>query len=352
MTVELFPVGLRHRGLSKDPSASSAESFVQCTASHVLPGSPTQTVQAVAGTKSHEPVAKAINYGGAQIEDISELRAETAYVVDVKERTSRFIGQDIGRDYGKLEPYEMGVTLDAEGRLTGDTLWCRDWKFGTYAQEMQLYVQAMALLWRPEEKAILVNAGFVFLREKGRPEPDPDDPNGEVVLPLMGRMEIEEKADELVAAFDRVGRIHDVIRSGGQPALNQGSWCRYCPALDRCPAKNSLIRSALGQLGEVEEKFASLTAVQCGQAWEKLKEIKRLAEKVENTLKTRLETDGVFPLSGGKEVYLLPMKGRASYDMEKVNELFDELDVSPGRRSLLMKRGAEFTKVQERKAKR
>jgi hypothetical protein len=336
-------VKARHLGLAADPSASKAETFAKCPASHVLPQATEETVQGLAGTEKHAAMARAKTLE-TLTEGVGLLQHERAFVVDVKKRESRFVGENVGRKYGSLGPYELPCTLDVDGIRDVDGIpWVRDWKFGTYASEWQLAVQAMAILWLPGQAQVVVDAGFVFLR-------DTDDEEPRTERYVYGHLELADRADELVRAFDGVPEIAKQLKKKQLPTLRQGAWCKYCPAQTACPAKWNLVRAALGELQTAESTVEALSADRCGEAWEWAKEVERFAEKVKEALKDRaMSREESYPLSSGKNLTWERRKGWAYPQKDKTLALLKRLGATEEQMGAIMVMRADSWAPTERK---
>lgn len=325
---------MRHGGLATNPSGSNCEAFVNCTSSHVLPQRNESSATAQKGTDGHAPLTEVINakrwavpgaLRGTMVEkfpleevlrDVGLVRAEAAYAVNVKYKTVRFIGLDIGRNYGELGDYEVPVSLDADGFRHGRP-WLRDWKFGRYSSVWQLSVQGMAVAFPRKEKPSVepeVDAGFVYIDADTRGEEWEEERH---VLYLS---ELETAADELVRAFDKVASIRAALDRGEVPRLATGSWCKYCGAHPYCPAKWSMVRAAMGELQSLQDMVGAMTVEKCGKAWEWVSEVERFCTKAKETLKERMETEP-FPLSNGKLIELRKTKGWAYFDREPTRRL-------------------------------
>jgi hypothetical protein len=178
----------------------------------------------------------------------------------------------------------------------------------------------MAVLFRNKSQ-VMVDGGFVYMDIDN--DGIPYNPKYE--LYSYGRMDLEDRADELVYAFNKVKDIAALLKSGGIPQLRQGPWCKYCPAQPTCPAKWSMIRAAMGELRPLESMVEAMTLEKCGEAWAWIKEIERFAKAAEKTLKDRLHAAGSIPLPNGKHLVLEHRNGRESLDKKKTFALLDEL---------------------------
>jgi hypothetical protein len=345
----------------KRPSASNAEAFVRCTASHVLPQHESYAAKTERGTGGHTLLANVINRfpnAAAKLEEefpglaaelveamdgVEAAVSEEAYVVDVQARTSAFLGTNIDRKYEEalgrpLNPYEICTSIDVHGRRGGKR-WVRDFKFGVYHGWWQLYIQAMAVLWLPgREEETEVDAGFTFIEDRDGVLSMTSDAKTLYVIDL------DQRASELMAAFEKAKEL-DKLRPEDMLVV-EGKWCQYCGAFPHCPAKWRLAKAMLGAdlIGNVD----ALTPSQCGEAWLKLGEVKRnVIEKLEAALKERMRTEGGFPLEGGKRLKVVPMPGRLGFDQQGAIALLEELGANENQIAALVKRGESFDSVRK-----
>jgi hypothetical protein len=343
----------------KRPSASNVESFVMCTASHVLPQHEVFASYTLKGTAGHEPLAAKINNRVSSDQDairmtakfplaellqgVTDIRAEVAYAVDVKTKRSRLIGIDVGRNYGVLGPYEIGVTIDVEGMAEGAP-WIRDWKFGRTSSWWQAYVQAMAVLWRPGmEGHSEVDAGFVYI------DGDTGGADYHQDASILYLSDLDERAEEIVKALARAEQMAADLKAQQSIKTTEGSWCTYCGAYPYCPSKTRLVRAMLMDLGDFDQTIALLSPEQCGSAWQKLKEIQKLAAKLEDTLKTRMEAEP-FPLPNGKVLRMVETKGWPYFDKDRTYSLLREKGASETEIKNAMKMRAGSKSAKETKA--
>jgi hypothetical protein len=353
----------------KHPSASNAEAFVRCTASHVLPQHEAYLARTESGTDNHDVLTGVINkrLGAAErmaklwpgfafaelVSGVDALTAELAFVVNVKERTSRCVGKEIGREYAKalgrpLTAYELGVSLDAAGVKNG-VHWVRDWKFGRYSSWWQLYIQAMAVLWQPgQANALEVDAGFIHLLDEGE-EDAPEMRSMEDAHPLY-LVDLDDRADELVKAFEYASRLEALIGDGSlltsEVRTTEGKWCEYCGAYPHCPSKWKLVKGLVDM--DIAGSIDAMTLEQCGVAWKKLSEIeKNIVKKAKDVLKERMAVEGGFPLENGKRLKLVNMPGRESLDREGLVVLLRKYNVPQHEIAAIFKDGQPYTQVRE-----
>lgn len=351
----------------KRPSASNAEAFVRCTSSHVLPQHEAYAEYTEKGTDGHKLLCDVVNRvpGAAgrleaelpglhekiaiEMDGVDDASGEDAYVVDVKSRTSKYLGRNIDRQYEKalgrkLEAYEICTSLDVRGRLDGRP-WVRDFKFGITSSWWQLHIQAMAILWLPNiEEQYEVDAGFIFIEDR--------DDNITVTndTATIYIVDLDTRADELMDAFNFAEKLDAELEQGLISASTiktvEGKWCTYCGAFPHCPSKWKLAKSMLSL--DIVDNIAALTLEQCGDAWLKLAEIKKnIVKKTEEALKERMRAEGGFPLPDGKRLKVLPMPGRLGFDKDGAVQMLLDLGATRDEVAAFVKRGDAFDQVRK-----
>lgn len=352
----------------KRTSASTAEAFVRCSASHILPQHESYGEANESGAEGHELLCAYYNkVPGSQerlelklphlptklaklVGHVEHVTAEDAYVVNVEKRTSQYLGRNIGRQYEKalgrrLEPFEICASLDLVGKRADGTPWLRDFKFGITSSWWQLYIQAMAILWLPNVvDQHEVDAGFIFIEDRDDSITITTDEASLYVVDL------DQRADDMMDAFNVAERIGHELEQGiaNHSSLKtvEGKWCTYCGAFPHCPSKWKLAKSMLSL--DIVDNIAALTAEQCGDAWLKLAEIKKnIVKKTEDALKERMRAEGGFPLPDGKLLKVLPMPGRLGFDKEGAIELLHRLGATEDDIVPLIKRGEAFDTVRK-----
>ncbi len=352
----------------KHPSASTAEAFFMCSASHVLPQHDSYASYTEKGTEGHHLLCEVANRvpGAAgrleeelptlhekialEMDGVSEAAGEDAYCVDLEKRTSVYLGRNINRQYVQklgrpLGEFEICTSLDVRGRKDG-RLWLRDFKFGTTSSWWQLYIQSMALLWQVPmaEQEGEVDGGFIFIEDR-------DDyitvTNDTATLYLV---DLDQRADELMAAFRLARRIDSELSQGLIKPTDiktvEGKWCTYCGAFPHCPSKWKLAKSMLSL--DIVDHIDALTLDECGSAWLKLAEIKKnIVKRTEDALKERMRAEGGFPLPDGKMLKVMPMPGRLGFDKEGAVELLLRLGADRDEIATFVKRGEGFDQVRK-----
>ena len=81
-------------------------------------------------------------------------------------------------------------------------------------------------------------------------------------------------------------------------ALAEGPWCRYCPAFSSCPAKVALACASV-------DAPATLTPETAAKAWLRMKEVRQVLDRMEETLR---EYALQQPVSLGNGMVLAPVE--------------------------------------------
>jgi hypothetical protein len=315
------------------PSGSALERAMRCAASCALPRAGHTGEAAENGTANHEKITagdRSRPVVEAAFSDAEDVRQEVAYALDIETRRVREIGVNIGRNYGKLADTEIALTIDLECRKQG-TWWVFDWKSRervTVARDnWQIRAGAMAVMGRHNASTIIGALGYL---DDSELDAAPFD-----VFHVVGFW------NDLAHMARRVRSAQAALARGETLDVAAGSWCKYCPAIPHCPAHTRLAKALLGELEAVDKQIGSLTVEQCGRAWELLKQYDVIAERVKDSIKARARQEFI-PLSGGKRLALVEMKGRQSLDADAVKARYAELG-----ESVPMKQGKGYVQTKE-----
>lgn len=337
----------------KRPTASNVEAFVMCGASHILPQSDKHNDYAYRGSEGHAPLAAKANgriptttvRGHEMVrafpfkeftKGVTNLRGEAAFAVNVKERTSRLIGIDIGRQYGALSRYEVPCTIDIDG-LKGSRGWIRDWKFGVTSSWWQLLVQCMAIAYSsPDDPIAEIDAGFVYIDGETGGEEYTEDAR------IVSLDEIDEAADKVVAAWNKVEGIEV---TNLPPSTTEGPWCQYCGAFPHCPSKWNLAREILGS-AVTRDQMSAMTQEEQGLLWSKLQERRKLIESQLDVLKISAAVQPL-PLPNGKQLVMMRMKGHERIDKKEALRVLKELGAGDDDYAAVIKKSADYVQAKE-----
>ena len=301
------------------PTASSLERVLACPASHVLPQVRTTGEAAERGSAIGRYVRDILAGEDADIAIarvpqakwkatclgldweaicgdlvLETVRAEVAYgwgfavSQDSDAPNARELGVNLGRRYPKLLPDEYAGTNDLEGRAkAGGEVVC-DLKSGldvtACGANPQMRFHALA---RHVVTGKPVEARVLQIRESGRVDVDAH---------LFTSLELDSFADELTELVVRIDAARSVYLAGGQPDVNAGSHCRYCPGKWSCPAFTLPARSALPA-----PSTGPLSDDEAMTAWQKIREVKAWAVEAEARMKD-LARSRPFPVRWGKEL--------------------------------------------------
>lgn len=323
----------------KNPSGSAIERVWHCPASHALPQGRETTAAAEQGTKNHDKIERGLSVGDLSVlpeparelfRGVTAVDVEVAFALDVEHETVRMIGRRIGRAYGELAPTEIALTVDAIVDTPAGVV-VVDWKSRKRVTkaEKNLQVRAGCIAVLTLRKLGEIGGALVYL----------DD--GEIDAAGFDVFAAAAFWADMRTMLRRVKAAGDLLAAGVVPEVHAGSWCEYCPAISHCPSHTRLAKAMLGELSDVETQIAELSAEACGRAWETLKRIQALAERVEDSIKKRAASEPI-PLPSGKRLTLVECKGRKSLDQDAVKARFAELG-----EELPMKRGKDFVQMKE-----
>ena len=220
-----------------------------------------------------------------------------SYAIDVRARSSRFLGVDIERGYERfgITIDELPGSNDLEGKRRDDVPVVLDLKFGWEQVEkaehnVQLKVYVTARAW--ERGAETVEGRIVKFDQEG---------NARIDRHEFDQLAIDLFADELEEGVDRVRKTELVYLAGHMPTVKIGPWCKYCPGMAHCPEHFKLARAMLPELVDIDARLATLSPVERGQAWLRLQSIFKLGERIEKALNA-LAIQEPYPTSDWKEV--------------------------------------------------
>lgn len=299
-------------------SASNVERALACAASVYLPQADRDTKYAERGdTIDHfvrdvlggTPIAQAIALVkdaavrdtcsridfDKLVGDLRNVRTQVAYVIDLRTRTAREIGRNIGRKYGELSEFEIPGTLDIEGETESGTPVIDDVKAGyvpvTPVEEngqLRTYAAAKALVTGASE----VEARVGYIRVNGRVHLDTH---------TFTTFDTDSFLDEVEEGIARIDRERRVYLAGGSVDVHPGAWCRYCPAMHVCPAQTQLARAMIPTLEQIRARIAELSLVECGAAWRTAEQAKNILDMVWEALELRAKSEHL-PYEPGKVV--------------------------------------------------
>jgi hypothetical protein len=264
--------------------------------------------------------------------DLTDIECESAYLIDVRARSARLLGFDVGRQYakaagGKIGPWEMPGSLDIGGRRRDRprTFVVLDCKTGfrevTPADRngQGLFFAAAILLSRDDIDEVefriarVKTSGDVWDRDRF----------------TFTRLDVDMFLDDLEEAIGRAREAKKLVLAGGTPDVATGH-CTYCPAFDACPAQHALARSMLGDLKDIQGRVEAMSHEQLGAAFELANErIKPLLARVLDPIKDRIKREGEVPaMTEGKAVRPISFP-REDFSGEAARALLAQLGATP-----------------------
>ena len=308
-------------------TASSIARLFQCPGSASLPTVETPSAPAERGTVVHEYLER-VGAGMAPDEALDlvedgEHRAlcaaidldrlprgtapEVAFALDWETGKARELGRRLKRVYPALGPTEIPGTEDMVG-LTSDAVYVGDAKTGHHVVAARENLQLMLLA---------TAAARTYNRDQAITEIIRIRENGSVW---------RDRAELDVVDLDAfASRLRDVMRSvrgyqaarakGQQPDVVEGEHCRFCPSWSFCPAKAAtLVRVSSGRELDPLASLLPLTPELAGHAWTKLREARRVLERIERACHAALDEYGSLPLPSGSFIQKVTEPGNEQLD--------------------------------------
>lgn len=176
--------------------------------------------------------------------DSTEYRQEVALAFDLDTGKARELGAGLERDYSARRPREVVGTADVVHRDAAEV-----WDFKSESFESrcpppgknpQLLFLALCLArLRGLDSAVV---GLVHIRADGTTWLESEE---------LDAFDLDAFEDELRAIRAKVEAAAAIVARGLVPSVQQGPWCRYCPAQANCPAILALLRAAAGEPEEM-----------------------------------------------------------------------------------------------------
>lgn len=290
-------------GWSKHISPSSFGRAAMCPRSEAMPHSNYHSAYSGRGTVAHKFLADCLEHGRdralgmtedpADIDwlsaiDIERLPAfhpdkyspEVAIAYDPRTRTARELGRNIDRDAARklAEDHELVGIIDVAG-MSEDYVDVQDYKTGWG------YVDPAEVNWQTRSYALFAARCYgktrafnsiVRVRDNGGTYFDTAEMDE---LDLLAH---EERMLEMLTVRDHVRNTTREGKWQQLPAFAEGKHCRYCPAMNFCPAKTFPLK-ALGV--ENPTALPELDPATAAAAWRKLKLAKIALYRFEAILK-------------------------------------------------------------------
>jgi hypothetical protein len=267
--------------------------------------------------------------------DISNVRAEVAYAVDVEEGLATTLGQNIGRKYPALGESFVCGTNDYEGQRFDGVEVAGDVKTGLQVTRTEHNPQAKfhALARYCATGAPEVEVRLSYIGWTGKVTHDSH---------VFTAFDLDEFMDELRELQAHIAAARLRYLTSGDVTVSSGDHCKYCPAMAACPAYTALARTMAADIADIEGRLEALTPYEQGVAWTKAKEVERLVERVLGGLKALAERDAI-PLESGKVVKAITFE-QHRFDADAALALLRELGATQAQVEDLY-RASEVTQI-------
>lgn len=303
-------------------TASSLPRLMNCPSSAALPKAETANRWADLGNEEHADLAEQV-VSGTLPPYLAALmppnpRVEVALAFDVSTGVGRIIGDNLGRSYGDLAPFEICGSADVLG-IDGDAVVVIDFKTGARdvepaATNAQLKFYALAACRALQRDRAVIRIIYTQTRRCDEAEMD---------------------ALDLAAFAADVERLHVVVAERKAKAARgetldtrEGSWCRHCSSAAYCGSKNALlVQVASNGLAVVGD--AALTPDRARAACEQVLRVEQLVQDARKRLEAYVTANGPIDLGDGKRYgrYVRPGNERVRGDiaMRAIREVCGEL---------------------------
>lgn len=274
-------------------TASSLSRLMNCPGSAVLPRAENVSVWADAGHDEHEELADQL-LTGTLPENIARhmppgAKSEIALAFCVATGVGRIIGENLGRAYGTLGPFEICGACDVGG-VEDDAVVVVDFKTGFNAVESattnpQLAFYALALARAMNKTRAIVR---IIYTKTGRC----DDAE-------LDALDLAAFAESLRNLHRRVAAAQATRTSGTTVDTREGSWCRHCSSKPFCASKNGLLvqvaEKGLAVIGDT-----TMTTERASSAYQQIVRIEQLAKDARARLNAFVDEHGPIAVADGK----------------------------------------------------
>ena len=272
-------------------SASNLHRAAACPGSTSLPWFGSESNEAASrGTSIHKFLETALNKGrdealrtcdpevldACEVIDLDDLpagdpknwHAEVAFAYNWKTEVARIIGVGIGRNYGKLDEFEIAGCADVirvvdDGDGIGKTVTVYDYKTGrghVDPAEANWQLRLLGVAAASAYGALEADVGVIRLIDD---TPRFNHAHYDTLDLAVARKQIRKVMEEAKKAEADVA-------AGKTPKLSTGAHCDYCPAIMSCKAVTGIVAAVAKNPAEYILDPVTLTPEQAGLAWVKI----------------------------------------------------------------------------------
>lgn len=307
---------------SIDWSASVVPRLLQCATSALLPHHDYNTEYANEGEDYHADMEAAIDVGDedaipaeilALIQEGDETITEMAFAYDPKTDTAREIGRITREEYkAALRPGELPGKLDLAIRGNGRVIVVDHKGFelvddADRNMQTATYALMVSRAWGFDEVEVWIRYRAPWRKPSHA---------------VLNALDLAVHADRLVRLRSDIEKANETP----QLFLNDGPWCKYCPAfLGGCPRQDSLKRLVTN--GTMERRLADVMPFaddeEAAVGFEIYERMKTITQRLKAGLYARAAERPV-PLRDGKFLGPREKQGNRKIDGEKAYELIRE----------------------------
>lgn len=275
-------------------TGSALPRLLNCPSSEVLPHADSTSAAATAGNEAHDELANQVRTRTLPPELAKHVppnaHAETKLVYDTATGEGRILGEAADRNYGTRGPFEIFMSADVLG-VDGDTVVVLDWKTGASEVEPaatngQLWALALAACRALGKHQAIVR--IVYTAQGNRCDEH-----------VIDALELAGFASRLERLHVTVAALQAKHAAGEQLDVSEGSWCRYCPARVRCPAKVALVaqvaKGGLALAGDFE-----MTPALAAQGYRQLVRVEQIIKEARQRLDAYVDEHGSIDLGDGR----------------------------------------------------
>lgn len=170
-------------------------------------------------------------------------------------------------------------------------------------------------------KPVKITVGIVTISEDGNFKIETQELNEDYINKFQKKIE---------NSFYNLAETKKIVDAGKNPDVITSDYCKYCPAINSCPAYNNLALS-MSTTDNLENLFNinSLSNEQIGIVWEKIKQAQKIIEIVEKNIKDLVK----------KQPIVLP-NGKLLAQFEQTKEY---IDAEKAEKILIEELGEEIT---------
>lgn len=307
-------------------TASATDRVMRCPASAVLPQHRSETDESRAGDARHQFLERAPEVGRdaalAEVPDAyreqcealdlsmmpQRLAHEVAFAIDVETGEARELGRGVERRYDVADteiPGTADVVGVSEAQVCVIDFKGPDPRVPRAKDSGQLKTLALAAARAYGKEEAVVS----FIRIRGH-----ESWQDTATLDIF---DLDCHAADLKATASLV----DKARDNPDKYIREGSWCRYCPAMPSCPAKQALQRQA--ESGEILDTLAPLTPETAPEAYRKLRLMEDMTKRVREHV-CAYAREQPIDLGEGRKFGLRPTRGQTKLDGDVIYEVARE----------------------------